>query len=76
MANSWTDNKNYLSIIVNTKKDTKLIKNNLLKKGVNISILSDYDIYRKEYNKIIIGYTSINEDLIDDGMKEIIKEIK
>ena len=70
------DNKNYLSIIVNTKKDTKLIKNNLLKKGVNIFILSDYDIDKKEYHKIIIGYTSINEDLIDDGMKEIIKEIK
>ena len=62
------DNKNYLSIIVNTKKDSKKIKNNLLKKGINISILSDYDINNKEWaaNFIVLpmaGDAKLNSNL-------------
>lgn len=71
----YDDKKNYLSILIKTKKNPKLIKESLLNKGINISILSDYDINHRDSNILIIGYTSINEDLIEDGVREIIKEL-
>ncbi len=71
----YDDKKNYLSILVKTKSNSKTVKENLLDKGINISTLSDYEINHKDDRILIIGYTSIDEDLIEDGIKEIIKEI-
>ena len=68
--------KNYLSILVhiNCNLSDQEIKNRLKEKGIKIQLLSDFDIERKDSHTLILGYTSIEQERILEGIK-LIKEL-
>lgn len=70
------EKKNYLSILINTNKDTDKIINNAKKRGLIADTLKNYDINNKDNGIIILGYTSIKEDDITKGLDILIEEIK
>ncbi|MCR5350144.1 MAG: hypothetical protein K6E20_04035, partial [Acholeplasmatales bacterium] len=54
--------------------NAKEIVSKLKKLDFDIDLLSDYDIYHKESNIVILGYTAINTNNIKNGL-EIINKI-
>lgn len=73
---NYEKDRNYLSILIHTNKNAKELKDELKKDNINISALSDYDINKKDNDILIIGYTSINKELINEGINLIIKKIR
>ena len=72
------EKKSYLSIpikintIYNDSEIKEVLKNNKIK----ISLLSDYDINKKDSKILILGYTAIPLDKIKDGINTLAKALK
>ena len=69
------EKKNYLSILIHVNIDIsdKEIKDKLKNKGIQIQLLSDFDINHKDSKTLILGYTAISKEALEQGIK-IIKE--
>lgn len=72
----YDKDKNYLSLLIRTNKNSLELVNRLKKRDVHISSMMEYDIDKRDDGTLIIGYTSIDEKLIEEGMNIIIEEIK
>ena len=73
---SYDDKKNYLSILIKTNvKNIDLLIDNLKKRDLIISSIKDYDEKNLENDTLILGYTSINDNDIKDGLDILISEI-
>lgn len=67
----------YLSLIIDIGAfDKKLFKELSKKYKMDISLLDDYYMDNQKTNKIIIGYSSININLIDEAIQKLINIIE
>ena len=72
------EKKSYLSIPIkiNTMYNDSEIKEVLKNNKIKISLLSDYDINKKDSKILILGYTAIPLDKIKDGINTLAKALK
>ena len=72
------DKKCYLSIPlkINTKYNDEEIINILKNNNIKITMLSNYDINKNNSKIILLGYTSIPYEKIDEGLRLLAKLIK
>lgn len=67
----------YLSLIISVNNfNHDLFKEYCKKEGIDISLMEDYDMYKKYDNRIIIGYSAIPYEKIKEGIEKIISIIK
>jgi len=67
--------KNYLSLLINVN-NADLIIDKAYKNNILIQSLKNYDVYKKDNNTLIIGYTGIEINELDKAMDALIKIIK
>lgn len=69
--------KNYLSLLVKIKKNIndKELLDSLKKESIKIEMISSYDINNRNSKTLIIGYTGIKYEDINEGLNIIIKKI-
>lgn len=68
--------KNYLSLLINLNKNTNKIINDALEKNILLQSLKDFDVYKKDSNTLIIGYTAIDITNLNKALDELISIIK
>ena len=69
--------KSYLSLIIEIPPFNKeLFKLKCINSSIDISLLDDYYFTKENTNKIIIGYTSIDINILEEGINLIINIIK
>ena len=73
---NYNEKANYLSLLINIGRnvDTMLL-NKFKDNDINIQALSSFDVDKKNSPYLILGYTSINIDKIDEGIAKIKKII-
>lgn len=70
-------NNSYLSLIVEIKNINKEKFKYLIKQNkIDISLMEDYYMDKRSDDRLIIGYSGISIDLIEDGIKKLIEIIK
>ncbi len=70
-------NNSYLSLIISIKNLNKeIFKKECIKNSIDISLMEDYYLNKKDDNRIIIGYSGIDIDNIPEGINLLINIIE
>ena len=71
------EKKNYISLLVDLKLNIDIDKliSYLKDNSINIKSIKDYDINKKNSNTLILGYTNISYDEIDDAVLYLYNKI-
>ena len=70
------EKKNYLSLLIDLKKDVDKVLIMAKNENIKIQALKDFDICKNNSNTLIIGYTAIDISNIEDALNNLIKIIK
>lgn len=74
---SYYKNKNYQSILIDLDKyNIDMIKQSLIDNNIKINFISDYDINHNNKNLMILGYTAIDLDKLENAINTLIRIIK
>ena len=66
------EKRNYLSLVIKLDiKDHNEFKEKLKKEKIRIYSYTDYDKYEKESNYYLLGYTSIDDDKLLEGINKL-----
>ena len=66
------EKRNYLSLVIKLDiKDQNEFKEKLKKEKIRIYSYTDYDKYEKESNYYLLGYTSIDDDKLLEGINKL-----
>ncbi len=68
--------KNYLSLLIDINSNLDELIEKAKLNNIKIQSLKSFDVKENKTNTLIIGYTAIDENKIDDALDELIKIIK
>ena len=68
--------KNYLSLLIDINSNLDVLIEKAKLNNIKIQSLKSFDVKENKTNTLIIGYTAIDENKIDDALDELIKIIK
>ncbi len=67
--------RNYLSLLIDIDKNLDGIIKEALNNNIKLQSLKDFDVYKNNTNTLILGYTAIDENNLDEALDNLIKII-
>lgn len=68
--------KNYLSLLIDINSNLDVLIEKAKLNNIKIQSLKSFDVKENKTNTLIIGYTAIDDNKIDDALDDLIKIIK